>query len=141
MPCKAFLSQLRKAQDDIEAAGGQVIAVGTTSADQARRLMQRWVPFDCYLAPRGRIYRELGIPRFRAGDLLRPRFLGKFVVTYVKGFVQGVFQGVPSTTNQLPGVAVIDADLTLRYVHRGTAVGDYPPVEEVVDALRDVAHG
>lgn len=138
MPCKRFLSQLAEAQERIADLGGGVVAVGRSSQEQAARLQDRWVPYPCLVDRRGRLYRALGIGRFRWSDLLEPRRLGAVARRYAEGFADGVMQGTPSTTTQLPGVAIVDADSRLRYLHAGSEIGDYPPLEEVLDALRRV---
>ncbi len=138
MPCKRFLSQLAGAQQRIAELGAGVVAVGRSSEEQAGRLQDRWVPYPCLVDPDGRLYRALGVGRFRWNDLVEVRTLGAVVRRYARGFADGVMQGRPSTTGQLPGVAVVDADARLRYRYAGTEIGDYPPVEEVLDALRRV---
>lgn len=138
MPCKRFLSQLAKAQDEIEALGAGVVAVGRTSQEQAARLESRWVPYPCLVDRRGTLYKALGIRRYHPKELLEPAKLWSLIRGYAKGFANGVMQGKPAGTNQLPGVAIVDADSKLHYLHDGSAIGDYPPVEEVLEALRRV---
>lgn len=41
--------------------------------------------------------------------------------------------------NQLPGLALLDANATAVRLHPGSALGDYPPVVEVVEELRRIA--
>lgn len=138
MPCKRFLSQLAKAQDEIEALGAGVVAVGRTSQEQAARLESRWVPYPCLVDPRGNLYKALGIRRYHPKELLEPAKLWSLIRGYAVGFANGVMQGKPAGTNQLPGVAIVDADSTLRYLYAGSAIGDYPPFEEVMEAFRRV---
>lgn len=33
---------------------------------------------------------------------------------------------------QSPGVVVLDGDLRILYLHRGTTIGDYPPATDVL---------
>ena len=42
---------------------------------------------------------------------------------------------------QAPGVAIIEPPGTLRYLHRGRTLGDYPSLSEILDALRAVVAG
>ena len=46
---------------------------------------------------------------------------------------QGRITGDP---RQAPGVAIVDTDGTLAYLHRGVTLADYPTVDEVLAALR-----
>ncbi|MBW3562284.1 MAG: hypothetical protein KY437_07285 [Actinobacteria bacterium] len=129
---------MAKARDEIEALGAGVVAVGRTSREQAERLESRWVPYPCLVDPRGNLYKALGIRRYQPKELLEPAKLWTLIREYARGFAHGVMQGKPSGTNQLPGVAIIDADSRLRYLYDGSAIGDYPPVEEVLDELRRI---
>ncbi|MGH3442134.1 MAG: AhpC/TSA family protein [Nitriliruptorales bacterium] len=141
MPCKSFLSQLARAQDEIEELGGGVVAIGRTSREQAGRLEDRWVPYPCLVDPRASAYRALGIRRLTRDDLTDPGKLWLMTKEYAKGVARGTMQGRLSSTPQLPGVAVLDEDMTLHYLYRGGMIGDYPPLEEVLGALREVASG
>jgi len=37
-----------------------------------------------------------------------------------------------------PGVAILDADLAIRWRYEGTALGDYPPIEAVLARPRSL---
>lgn len=39
---------------------------------------------------------------------------------------------------QLPGAAIVDADGTVRWIHRGEHPGDLPPISEMLDRAREL---
>lgn len=60
---------------------------------------------------------------------------------YLVAALRGNRQGRIIEPNQLPGLALLDANATVVRVHRGRALGDYPPVSEVVEELGRVTGG
>ncbi len=130
-----MLSQLRAAHSDIEALGAGALAVGTGADFQARQLMAEGLPFPALLDPDKNLYRALGIERIRWNQFVRlstwKRYLGS-----VRRARQGRLTG---DILQAPGIAIVDPERTIRYLHRGTTLGDYPPPGEVLDALQSAA--
>ena len=63
---------MRESHAAIETLGARVIAVGTGSAVQARRLMESGVPCACLVDPEARIYQDLGIGRVSWRTALAP---------------------------------------------------------------------
>jgi hypothetical protein len=133
MPCLDYLAQVREAHPAIDAAGARVIAVGTGADYQARQLMADGMPFSCLIDPEQRLYRALGLGRVTWRTFLRPATYWSYVRAWSRGARQGAVTG---DTRQLSGVAVIDADGRLRWLHASGTVGDYPPVESVIAAVR-----
>lgn len=135
MPCRAFLAQLREAEPEITALGGRVIGVATGADFQARQLMASGIPFPLLVDPDRNVYRALGLDHIRWYHFLQPSTWRRYLAG-AKGARQGRLTG---DLRQAPGVAVIASDRRLRYLHRGTTLGDYPPLDEVLAALRSVA--
>ena len=65
-------------------------------------------------------------------EWLRPSVVAKYVHAIRRGGRQGRVTG---DWRWLSGVAIVERDRTLRYLHRATNVGDYPPVTDVLHAL------
>jgi hypothetical protein len=135
MPCRAYLAQLREAEPEIDSLGARVVGVATGADYQARSLMEGGVPFPLLLDPQRNLYRALGIEHIRWHRWLRPgtwvRYLGA-----ARQARQGRLTG---DLRQAPGVAIIDTERRVRYLHRGTTLGDYPPLPDVLAALRAIA--
>lgn len=134
MPCRDLLSQLRDAHGEIMSLGAEALAVATGADFQARRLMQEGLPFPALLDPDKNLYRALEIEHIRWGQWFRPS-TWKLYFRSIRRARQGRLTG---DILQAPGVVILDADGTIRYLHRGTTLGDYPPLTQVLDALRAV---
>jgi AhpC/TSA antioxidant enzyme len=134
MPCRDVLSQLREAHPEIVSMGAGVLAVATGADFQARALMRDGLPFPALLDPDKNLYRALGIQRIRWRQWLRPSTWRRYLRS-IRRARQGRLTG---DILQAPGIVIIDRDRTVRYLHRGTTLGDYPPLVVVLDALRGV---
>ena len=127
---------MREAHASIEALGAHVVAVGTGSAEQARRLMETGTPFPCLVDAEGRLYRALGLGRVSWRTVFDPATYTNYWRAWRRGARQGDVSGDP---RQLSGVAILDADGRLRWRHVSRTVGDYPALPEVVAKLRGQA--
>jgi peroxiredoxin len=134
MPCRAYLAQLREAEPEINALGARVIGVATGADYQAQKLMEDGIPFPLLVDPDRNLYRALGLGHIRWYRFLQPSTWRRYVVA-ARGARQGRLTG---DLRQAPGVAIVDSGGRLRYLHRGTTLGDYPPLPEVLAALRNI---
>jgi hypothetical protein len=113
--------------------GASAIAVATGAAFQARALMDGGVPFPCLVDPEAHLHRALGLGRLDVRSLLRPSSYRSHWRALRRGVRQGWLTG---DLRQSSGVAVIDGDGRLAYLYRSQQLGDYPPFEEVMAAVR-----
>ena len=120
---------MRERHATIEALGARVVAVGTGSASQARRLMDTGTPFPCLVDPGARLYRVLGFPRVGWHALLSPATYRNYWRAWRRGARQGAITG---DARQLSGVAILDAAGRLRWRHVSRTIGDYPPLTGVI---------
>ena len=127
---------MREAHAAIEALGARVIAVGTGSAAQARRLTETGTPFPCLVDADRRFYRALGLRRVGVRTLLDPATYANYWRAWRRGARQGQMTGDP---RQLSGVAIFDADGRLRWRHVSRTIGDYPALTRVLAEIRRVA--
>ena len=124
---------MREAHASIEALGARVVAVGTGSAEQARRLMETGTPFPCLVDADRRLYRALGLGRVGWRTVFDLATYTNYWRAWRRGARQGDVSGDP---RQLSGVAVLDADGRLRWRHVSRTVGDYPALPDVMARLR-----
>lgn len=129
-----------EAYAEIEQLGAGAIAVGTGAESQARHLMENGfercsVPFPLLVDPDANLYRALDIGRVGWSHWLRRDVLARYARGWRRGARPGRVSGDP---RRLSGVAVVDPDRRLRWLHRSAAVGDYPPVDRVLAVLRDL---
>ena len=138
MPCRAFLAQLREAHDTLDDLGADIVAIGPTADWQARRLAEDGVPFPLLLDPDRRFVHAVGLGRMRWRQWLSPTWARNYF-----GAARTAGQGMVSARNatRLPGVVIVDRGGTLRWIHRGSTLGDYPTVDEVIAAVRRLAAG
>lgn len=136
MPCQDFLSQLREAHPDMQRHGATAVAVATGAAFQARSLMAGGVPFPCLVDPDANMHGALGLGRLDWRTLLRPSSYRSHWHAFRRGARQGMLAG---DLLQSSGVAVVDPTGRLGYLFRGEKLGNYPPVDEVMDAVRRLA--
>ena len=129
---------MREAHAAIEALGTGVIAVGTGSAAQARRLMDTGTPFPCLVDADRRLYRALDLRRVGVGTVLDPATYLNYWRAWRRGARQGSVTGDP---RQLSGVALLDAHGRLRWRYVSQTIGDYPPMTRVFAEIRRVAPG
>ena len=125
---------MREAYPTIEALGARVVAVGTGSVAQARRLRDRGMPFPCFVDAEARLYRALGFPHIGWRAALTPETYLNYWRAWRRGSRQGAITGDP---RQLSGVVIADADGRLRWRYASRTIGDYPAL---ADLLREVRH-
>jgi peroxiredoxin len=129
---------VREALPEIRSAGADVLAVGTAAGWQASALMaghgeEPPLGFTCVVDPDHNLYRALGLGRVAWHEWATPRLWRNYLGAFRRGARQGAVTG---DIHQKPGVAVIDPDRTVRWVHRAITVGDYPAMDSVLAALR-----
>lgn len=126
---------MREAHTEIEKLGARVIAIGTGADWQAQRLMDEGMPFPCLVDPEANLYRALDIGRMGWADLLRPDLWRNYIDAFRHGGRQGRVTG---DIRRLSGIAIIDPERTVRWLHRSATAGDYPPLAVVLTALADI---
>lgn len=137
MPCREYLGQLENARSQIESMGYNVIGVGGAADYQARALMADGIGFELLLDPDHLLYDALSVGHFPWWKMLMPGTWRRYLRA-ARGARQGKITGHPL---QSPGLAVLDADLRIQFVHRGETLGDYPTIESLLEVLRGLAPG
>jgi hypothetical protein len=131
LPCRDYLRQVSERYQEVEAAGGQAVGVSGGAEHQARWLMEeRGIRFPLLLDPDRQLYEAIALPR-RWWVSLNPRGWWN----YARAIARGSRQGKIIEPNQLPGLALLDANADAVWVHRGNALGDYPPLADVLARL------
>ncbi len=125
---------MREARATIGAIPANVVAVAGREAEQAQRLIDDGMPYALLLDPDDQVRRAIGADQ----PLSRLRVVHpKGALAYWRAKRSSrFFHLTPSQARQRPGVIVLDAQLNVTWTHIGDAVGDYPPLDEVVTELR-----
>jgi peroxiredoxin len=135
LPCRGYLKEVSARLDDVEAAGGAALAVSRGADFQARWLAEeQGIRFPLLVDPERRINDAVDLPR-KWWINLNP----KGWWNYAKAIFEGNRQGRIIEPNQLPGLALLDAHATAVRIHRGSALGDYPPFDHVMRELREMS--
>ncbi|MBD8507519.1 redoxin domain-containing protein [Hoyosella sp. G463] len=132
MPCQAYLKEMSEHLDDFTDAGADVIGVGGAADYQARHLIENGVRFPLLLDPDLTLYKALDITRIHWWMMLSPETWWRYAKAALKAR-QGKITGHPL---QAPGLAILGADGTITLLHRGHTLGHYPPVKDVLAAVK-----
>lgn len=135
MPCQAYLRELDSHREQLEDMGIGVIGVGGAADYQARHLMKQGVGFPLLLDPEHRLYHSLNIRRIHWWKLLSVFTWWRYVRA-ARRARQGRITDHPL---QAPGLVILDQSGTVRFLHRGETLGDYPLIRRLLDVARQVA--
>lgn len=136
-PCRDQLMSLAERYDEVQALGAGVLGVGPRAAYQARLLRDRGrVPFPLLLDPDYTLASAIGLQR---QSLVRWLFDLRAWSRWVRSFVRRGQGLVTGGWWEVPAIVVTDASGEVQWSHLGRSIGDYPPLEETIAALRRVA--
>ena len=132
MFCREQVARIAARRDEIEAAGGQVIAVGNGSAYWGKAFVaEEKVDYPVFTDPGKRSYDAFGMKRSVLG-VLKMKVLSHGKRATKKGFKQTRVRGDPF---QLGGVIVLAADGAVTYEHIENEAGDLADLDLVIAAL------
>ena len=125
---------LRESAEEIEEAGGRIVAVTQGDAQQAQALCDRFdAPFPCLADPQRKSYATFGMKRGSFLQVLGPTVLARGLQAASKGhFVEKVV----GDAFQLPGTFIIDQEGVVRYARYARHAADHPSTAELIEALR-----
>ncbi len=141
LPCQHYLLDLHGRLDELDRRDIDLVVIGVAADFQARHLVDTYdLTVPLLLDPDQVLYRALTLRRMRPLDLLRPRmwraylplFIRRYLTRQVTGPTQGRIVGDPL---QLPGLALLDTSGRPLLVQRGTHLGDYPPIDDLLAAI------
>ena len=136
-PCRDYLSQVSERLEEVRAAGGAALGVSVGTEQQARWLMEeQGIRFPLLVDPDRQIHGALDLPR-KWWVTLNPRGWWN----YARAIARGSRQGRVVDANQIPGLALLDANANAVWVHRGKGLGDYPALDDVLEDLRHARPG
>ena len=131
LPCRDYLQQVSDRLGEVEAAGAAALGISVGAAHQAGWLThEQGIRFPLLVDPERRFYEAI--------DLQKKWWVGlnpRGWVNYARAIRRGSRQGRIIEPNQLPGLVVVNAGADALAIHRGRALGDYPPFDEVLAEL------
>jgi hypothetical protein len=128
-----MLAQLAAAHPDIIERGGDVIGVAPAAGYQATHLMETSIPFDLYMDRDHTLSERLDLGEQSLWEFIFN--LGAWW-NYLSALARHHRQGkITQSYTVLPAIMVVDEAGSTTYLHRGTGIADYPPLDEVLGAL------
>jgi peroxiredoxin len=123
---------LRRHYDEIQAAGAQVVALGTGNADYANAFIEEQkIPFPVLIDAEAEAAKIASVKRGKRGDLIGPKQLIGGTKAFFKGHRQ---KFVGDRRAQLGATFVIAPGGKLLYEHRAEGAEEHAPLKEVLKA-------
>ena len=123
--------------------GAQVVAIGQGTAEESGRICaQMGVEYPCLGDPEKASYRAYGLRRAGWREIiLDPMREGSEAMK--KGYKISIRGSLMRHSDyfQLPGVAIVDREGIVRWLHQARHSGDIPSPATVIEALGSVAVG
>lgn len=133
LPCQEWLLDLDRAADRLAGIGAGVAAVGGSADYQARWLQdEKGVTMPLLLDPDHELRQVVGAVKPLGLRMLNPRGAAAYARSMRHGFRP---QAITRDTVRSPGVVVLDREGAVQWRHIGTRIGDYPPLDEVIEAV------
>ena len=130
--------EMQAHREEFERLGANLVAIGQgTGADAAEVCGELGVEFPCLGDPSRAGYRALGLGRaswwgITAGPLLEKPIVG---LRRIADANLRRSASRHSDVRQLPGVAIVDAQGILRYLHRAQKTDDLPDADQLLSEL------
>lgn len=132
LPCQVYLRALDQRSEELTRMGARAIAVGGSARYQAEWLRDTGITMPLLLDPEHEFRRWMGLGSLSGRQMLSPRGLGR----YARAVLAGVRPRRPtSDLMKSPGIAILGPGLEVRWVEEGTSLGDYPPLDRVLEVL------
>ena len=130
LPCQNYVRDVDRSLDRF-ASDTRVIAVGGSTDRQARWLRDtKGVGMPLLLDPDQRVRALVGLGDLTARQLSKA---GGWA-NYARAIGSGFRPQVPTEhARSAPGIAVFDRNFDALWVHRGQMMGDYPPIDELIE--------
>lgn len=136
LPCQEWLVDLDRAADELAGQGVGAVAVGGSADYQAVWLREeRGVRIPMLLDPEQELREHVGAAKALGWRMADPRGAAAYARSLSHGFRP---QAVTKDTVRSPGVVVLDQTGAVRWSHIGTRIGDYPPLQELLDGVSGV---
>ncbi len=136
LPCQVYIGDLDAARDQFQDLGAAAVVVGGSADYQARWLADRGITIPLLLDPDHELRTAVGLSRLRWHRLLSLRGARNYGRSFGKGFRP---MKITADTVRSPGVVILDARHRPVWTYEGHEIGDYPPVDDVIAALRSLA--
>ena len=136
LPCQDWLIRLDNAMPLLGRHDAGAIAVGGSADYQAQWLRdERGVEIPLFLDPDHQLREALGTRKGLGVRMLDPRGFAAYGKVLRSGLKP---QGITKDSVRSPGVVILDQERQVHWQYTGNRIGDYPPVDEVIRAVREL---
>ena len=135
MFCREQAARMSAHREEIESAGGRLVAIGNGSAVMARDFVEQFsVDFPVYTDPSRKTFALAGFKR--SVLFFGPRTFKRGRAAKAAGFRQGPVAGDPW---QQGGEVIVAPEGELLYCRSSSGPGDHAPVPELLEVLHSYA--
>ena len=135
LPCQEFVRDLDGELDRFP-SGTRVIAVGGSADHQARWLRRtKGVEMPLLLDPDQAVRGVAGVGDLSARQMSSLGGASNYVKSLIRGFRPQV---LTADAIKAPGIVVFDSEFNVMWVHQGETLGDYPPIDELIDRIESL---
>lgn len=136
LPCQEYVSDAEAAMDRFPEGSG-VIAVAGSAAYQARWLRDtKGVRLPLLLDVDEQVRSMADLGNLSTASWIRPKGWKNYLGSMQRGFRPQVPTG---DALKAPGIVVLDKDRAVVWIHRGETLGDYPPIDDLVAKVQELA--
>lgn len=135
LPCQEYVSDAQAVLDEFP-EGTKVAAIAGSAAYQARWLRDtKGVTLPMLLDADERVRSVAELGNLSATSWVKRKGWRNYFGSMQRGFRAQIPM---SDALKAPGIVVFDRDFSVLWVHRGEALGDYPPIDDLVAKVQEL---
>ena len=136
LPCQEYISDAERVLGEMPEGTG-VVGIAGSAAYQARWLREtKGVGLPLLLDPDEQVRAVADLGNLSTMSWVKPKGWKNYLGSMQRGFRPQI---PTSDALKAPGIVVFDKELSILWVHRGKTLGDYPPIDELVDKVQELA--
>lgn len=136
LPCQEYVSEAQAVLDEFP-DGTQVVAIAGSAAYQARWLRKtKAVTLPLLLDPDERVRSVADLGNLSTTSWVKLKGWKNYLGSMQRGFRPQI---PTSDALKAPGIVIFDRDFSVLWVHGGGTLGDYPPIDDLVSKVRELA--
>jgi len=136
LPCQEYVSEAEAVLDQFP-EGASVVGVAGSAAYQARWLRDsKGVGLPLLLDPDERVRSVADLGNLSTTSWVKPKGWKNYLGSMQRGFRPQI---PTADALKAPGIVIFDKDFEILWVHRGETLGDYPPIDDLVMKVQELA--
>jgi peroxiredoxin len=136
LPCQEYISEAERVLDDMPDGTG-IVGIAGSAAYQARWLRDtKEVKLPLLLDPDEQVRAVAELGNLSTASWATPQGWRNYLGSMQRGFRPQI---PTSDALKAPGIVVFDKEFVALWVHRGETLGDYPPIDDLVLKIHELA--